>query len=1456
MCTFGWNQQVPDEPWRHLTTLPDLMKMNWNFMATLALTCSAAAGAPAAATDPPATISVEQAWNDEYQELAGQISRFKTAQPEWRRRLQAEALDSQALIQAADADPLDVVLRRTRALLSHFKRCGWIQDRPVNESESQLQPVSEEAKTASAMESRQALFAKVCAVRRRLLLAVPLLDFDRVLGMLEQPGDARIIEQARAVWPGHSRGGGPVAIAPFKAQLEVVPLLAGVRVLAGPWQGRELTGKFSGLELNWDGTEILFAATTRDEVWHLFKLHLPTKQCVQLTDGPDDDFDPCYLPSGRIAFVSTRRGGIGRCVLTPQSLTYTLYSMEPDGSDIVCLSFHETNEWAPSVSHDGKLVYTRWDYVDRHWGSAHHFWQCLPDGRDPRNFHGNYPLPWSAMPPGLQPDQYGMKGLANGRFLRPDVEMSFRAVPASPKYTATAVGHHEGFSGSLVLVDLTIPDDGKMAQVKRITPEYFFPEVEPGGTHTYGTAWPLSEDFMLCNFNFGLYLLDRFGNREMLYDPGRGAYRVRDPIPLRPRRTPPVIPVQTWQGRRDALPDHRRAVLSVMNVYATDEAGKFPEGVRVKWMRIVQVIPQMLIDRCCNQETITLTAFATDSIGRLPLGVVPVEADGSVYCEAPVGKALYFQLLDEQGLAVHSMRSATYVHPGEHLACAGCHEDKWQAVKPHPKPLALQRPPSKLLPEVPSGAVPFNFIQLVKAPVFDVRCVPCHKDHPKAPDMSYASLARYDRAFSYPGEAGLNILGVGGSRTAAGQFGARASGIRKALAKPQHKDVKLSDEERRRLTLWLDLNSNELGWIGNDRDDIAAQKRGEASWPPIDVDPRHPTGVEMDRPPPLDSTARVPVPLSAEGAGHRPTFCNPLNLDYGWSPKGYRHSADPVIVLFKDRYYLFATDDVPGCRVSDDLLSWTNLMFAPELQALMSDNRRGTYCAPAVATDGSHVYFIRMDRRKEARTVPVMRSADPASGHWEPCGELRKTGDPALFFDQGRAWLYHGLGQPTKVFEIDRKTWTEIPGSERQVRPAITSLANLFGGYERGRRELLDEEDAGAWLDKFTILPCQEAAWMTKHNGRYYLQYATPGTVTQWYGDTVMEGDSATGPFRHVDYAPASLKAGGFMGSAGHSCVFQDRHGNDWRATTMWVGVHDLFERRLGLFPVRFDARGRMFTETAFGDYPQVMPQQRRDSDTATLAGWRVQSFGKQCSASSSLTNHPPALAADEDCRTWWSAQTGNPGEWFQMDLGRPTRANALQLNFAEQDCVTKPVPTADESIRYQLFASDNGEVWFPLASSGNSRDAARQTSGAGTNSVREAVGPHDYLAFASPQLFRFVRVLNVSVPVGGKFALRDLRVFGPGEGQPPKPVTGLKITRHTDDDRNASLAWTPSPNADGYLIRFGIGPEHLYQTIQLQGGTNAALTTHALNRGVKYAWRVDAFNSCGVARGEPSVPD
>lgn len=348
---------------------------------------------------------------------------------------------------------------------------------------------------------------------------------------------------------------------------------------------------------------------------------------------------------------------------------------------------------------------------------------------------------------------------------------------------------------------------------------------------------------------------------------------------------------------------------------------------------------------------------------------------------------------------------------------------------------------------------------------------------------------------------------------------------------------------------------------------------------------------------------------------------------------------------------------------------------------------------------------------------------------------------------------------------------------------------------------------------------------MTKHNGRYYLQYATPGTVSQWYCDVALEGASPTGPFKLADDSPVSSKVGGFIGSAGHSCVFQDKHGQWWRVTTMWVGVHDLFERRLGLFPVHFDKAGRMSTDTVLGDYP------RRLEDGAAT-GWMVQSDGRKCVASSSLTNHPPELAADENVRTWWSAKTGGTSEWLQMDLGKSSQIHALQVNFAEQDATAAP---AEDYHAYRLLASADGATWRTLVDKSASRASA----------------PHDYLPLPQSVALRYLKVENVHTPCGGKFAIRDLRVFGPGDGSPPALVCGVSIERHHDDDRNVTARWNRDANAEGYLVRYGIDPGALHQCVQVRGGATEQLTMHALTRGQKYLWRVDSFNQNGLTQGD-----
>jgi hypothetical protein len=351
----------------------------------------------------------------------------------------------------------------------------------------------------------------------------------------------------------------------------------------------------------------------------------------------------------------------------------------------------------------------------------------------------------------------------------------------------------------------------------------------------YGTPWPLGRDDFLCVYDYhakirGIYWIDRDGNRELIYrDPSISCL---SPIPLRPRPRPPVIPERTTQARDVARNRSRPATIAVMNVYDADFT--WPAGTTITALRIIQVLPKTTPPP--NEPRI---GVGNQTNARAVLGTVPVEADGSVYFEAPVGKLLYFQALDEQGLAVQSMRSGTYVHPGEELTCQGCHERKQQTpVQYSRRPLALRRPPSKITPGV-DGTNPFNYVRLVQ-PVLDRHCVDCHRERgaldlggvvegPHGWSRSYRNLAE-KYGFYYHVSNGSIATGVhGGSRTIPGEFGARAAPLMPYLD-ARHFGVKLDPAELNRITVWLDSNSEFYGSY----EDIVAQARGEVVEPTLD----------------------------------------------------------------------------------------------------------------------------------------------------------------------------------------------------------------------------------------------------------------------------------------------------------------------------------------------------------------------------------------------------------------------------------------------------------------------------------------------------------------------------------------------------------------------------------------------------------------------------------------------
>jgi len=763
--------------------------------------------------------------------------------------------DNHALILANDRDPLDVVLRRTKALLNDLGSDNTKQIVRLNSAFLVMEKVANDTDVKNT-HKRNTMYLAMCALRRQVAFANPLLDFNEILFAARgtYAGCRKTSRSNADSNGGHFAtqyfafntipGGGLYRVKNFKNDPEVVNILKDSVVENGRLKGKMLTeGAFLSPDLCFDGATIAFAHSgnsehkhtwNKDVSWNIFKVRKDGSALDQLTDSAHNEFDPCWLPNGRIAFISEARGGYIRCFTKDAGNvvpSYVLHSMKPNGSDLYPLSFYETSEWQPSVDNNGMIVYTRWDYTDREDCLGSNFWICYPDGRDPRAPHGNYPHPWHTFKDNTYTDS---------RIGRPHTEMNFRAIPDSHLYIFTAAPHHGESFGSLCVLDLHQEDDGHMSQIKRITPYVLFPEMECSGRshYQYGTAWALNENFFLCNYWESIFLLDRYGNRELICEnelcPHEQNDRIRlvDPIPLKSRNMPPIIPTATYQGDREDS-DNPPARISIMNVYDSDIP--FPRGTKIKWLRVTQNIlksnPWMDLPRI---------GYAQENTPRIPLGIVPVEVDGSCHFEAPINRELIFQVLDENFMAVQSMRSVAYVHRGEHLSCVGCHENPRLVGKTNKMPLALKRPPSKLAPEI-DPVEPITYYRLVKS-IFEKTCLPCHAKEQKGPqDMSYDALNDY--VFFFAGGFSFSTMKAkhGGSRTIPGRFGAMASRMGKALLNKTHQE-NVSPTDYRKVVLWLDSNSLRLGANYDEEKQIA----GEVVWPKLDVDPQNPQGLQRN----------------------------------------------------------------------------------------------------------------------------------------------------------------------------------------------------------------------------------------------------------------------------------------------------------------------------------------------------------------------------------------------------------------------------------------------------------------------------------------------------------------------------------------------------------------------------------------------------------------------------------
>ena len=552
----------------------------------------------------------------------------------------------------------------------------------------------------------------------------------------------------------------------------------------------------------------------------------------------------------------------------------------------------------------------------------------------------------------------------------------------------------------------------------------------------------------------------------------------------------------------------------------------------------------------------------------------------------------------------------------------------------------------------------------------------------------------------------------------------------------------------------------------------------------------------------LACTLQMFQPATAHAAPT--TFCNPLDLDYRFQPAApsRREAADPAVVYFDSEYWLFASKS-GGYWHSADFQHWT---FVDGHELPIEDY------APAIVVIDNHIYYTAFNTGK------IYRADDLRAGHWTKVGDLKQYPDPALFQDDdGKVYIYYGcspnggidavqldpannfreIGQPISCFKCDPKErgW-EVPGD-------------------------VNTNNGNSWI---------EGAWMTRHDGKYYLQYAGPGTQFNSYADGVYVGDHPLGPFTYALYSPFSHKPTGFATGAGHSALFQDKSGNWWHISTVTISVRHMFERRLGVFPAGFSSAGQLFCDTYLGDYPQFLPGVKSDPAKNNSPGWMLLSYAKNAEASSTLDGHPVAAAFDENIRTWWSAKSGDAGEWLKVDLGKICRLNALQVNFADEDSQTLGKLTNDAN-QYVVEVSRDGQDWKKILDrTDNHRDA-----------------PHDYTELDHSVKARYVRLVNVHCPGGAKFSVSGFRLFGSGLSDAPEPVKNITVQRNPNDQRKAVVSWSSVANADFYIVRYGIAPDRLFENYQIYGTTNAQI--NALNAGVNYFLTVDAINDSGVTQ-------
>jgi hypothetical protein len=679
------------------------------------------------------------------------------------------------------ADPVTRVLKQFEEMIERFAAKGM----DVSSERTELAKWRTWQNASPQEPAPEPAYLEVRLAKRQLFLRAPeLRPLERVLFVQRHPYEPSHNYSDLLDAPWRPGGGVSVLEIPLRDG-RMAPHEGSVKVLfdAGNGVARDPMAGF-------DARQVYFAhRDSPDGYFHLFQMNADGTDLRRLTEGPFHDVYPCPLPDGGLAFISTRCKARFLC-WRPQA--YVLFRMDAEGENIWPLSYANLSEWGPSVMRDGRIIWTRSEYLDKGADFGHTLWAIRPDGTHAELLFGN-----------------------NTRYCY----MSGREVPGTGELCATLISHGGDLNGPIALID---PEQGRSnpGAVTNITPDskpHF--NMNWAREQCFRDPVPIARDYFLVSHaprrHFGIYVIDRWGNRELIHlDP---AISSMSPSPLQPTPVPPVLA---------SIEPHKQTSSAgefmVEDVYAG--LGESVERGSVKYLRVSQELRADLErlptgeyrkdhppfeDFYASPTHLVRGPHGWPSyVAKATLGLVPIDDDGSARFEAPSGKVLYFHLLDEKLNELQRMRSVVQLQPGERRSCIGCHEDRRKAV-PVRQPTAMLRPPRAI--ESPSwGAVPFSYEKVVQ-PVWDNQCVRCHNGKDHAPDLtgtlgedrvpaSYRSLITqgwvhyFDMTWSLPHHKAEPTT-----------FGTLQSKLWQVL-EAGHYDVELTWDEMHRLKAWIDLN--------------------------------------------------------------------------------------------------------------------------------------------------------------------------------------------------------------------------------------------------------------------------------------------------------------------------------------------------------------------------------------------------------------------------------------------------------------------------------------------------------------------------------------------------------------------------------------------------------------------------------------------------------------------------